>query len=118
MYRSLLKPGKGRDGAGTSHPVPATKIRDETFVTTRPHHARAGAGILFLDMSNIVLIVSLERQCSAMEEGSEGVLFVQPSLAITEFWEFQAGCEAISKRLHTLACKHGRFMGISIVGLN
>ena len=35
----LLKPGTGRDSAGTSRPVPATKIRDESTA-----HARTGAG--------------------------------------------------------------------------
>ena len=35
----LLKPGTGRDSAGTSRPVPATTIRDESTA-----HARTGAG--------------------------------------------------------------------------
>ena len=41
--------------------------------------------IQFLDVSNTVfIIVSLERHGSAMEEDSEGVLFVQPSITISE----------------------------------
>ena len=32
VYRPLLKPGTGRDSAGISRPVPATKTRDETSV--------------------------------------------------------------------------------------
>ena len=44
--RLLLKPGMGRDSAGTSRPIPATKIRDESTAHARPGagNARTGAG--------------------------------------------------------------------------
>ena len=57
--RSLLKPGTGRDSAGISRPVPATKTRDDGVAIDA--HARSSAGnTILLDVS-MQLIVKLER---------------------------------------------------------
>ena len=68
---------------GISRPAPATKTRDDV-TTVSTAHAHAGAGSTISRRVNAVSIVSEERHGSVMEKSSDGVLFVQPSLTITE----------------------------------
>ena len=71
------------------YPISSWLLKHRTTVSTV--HAHVGAGSTISRRVNVVSIVSEERHGSVMEKSSDGVLFVQPSLTITE--KFLGSCK-------------------------